>query len=65
MKITQQQEKYNCHQKKEKHINKDAGKKGAESTGNPDPEAENPLKVGNISRFFKVKGIENYKINGK
>ena len=33
-------------------MDKDAGKKGAESTGNPDPEAENPLKVGNIS--FKL-----------
>ena len=44
---------------------KDAGKKGAESTDNPEPETENPLKVGNISRFLKVKGIENYKFNGK
>ena len=44
----QQQEKYNRHRKKEKHMDKDAGKKGAESTDNPEPEAENPLKVGNI-----------------
>ena len=46
-------------------MDKDAGKKGAGSTDNPEPEAVNPLKVGNISRFLKVKGIENYKVNGK
>ena len=45
-------------------MDKDAGKKGAESTDKPDPETDNPLKVGNISRFLKVKGIENYKVNG-
>ena len=46
-------------------MDKDAGKKGAESTDNPEPEAENPLKVGNISWFLKVKGIENYKVSGE
>ena len=40
-------------------------KKGAESTDNPEPETENPLKVGNISRFLKVIEIENFKGNGK
>ena len=44
---------------------KDAGKKGDESLDNPEPEIKNPLKVGNISKFLKVKGIENYKVNGK
>ena len=39
--------------------------KGAESTENPEPENEKSLKVGNISRFLKVKGIENYNVNGK
>ena len=46
-------------------MDKDAGKQGAKSTDNPEPETENPLKVGNISRFLKVKGIENYKVNCK
>ena len=46
-------------------MDKDAGKNWAESLDNPEPEIENPLKVGNISRFLKVKGIENYKVNGK
>ena len=45
-------------------MDKDAVKKGAESTDNPEQETENPLKVGNIFRFLKVKGIENYKVNG-
>ena len=43
-------------------MDKDAGKRGAESTDNPETETENPLKVGNIARFLKVKGIEIYKV---
>ena len=43
-------------------MDKNAGKKGAEFTDSPDPETENPLKLGNISMFLKVKGIENYKV---
>ena len=46
-------------------MDKDAGKRGAESTDNPETETENPLKVGNIFRFLNVKGIENYKVNCK
>ena len=46
-------------------MDKDPGKMEAESTDNPEPETENPLKVGNIYRFLKLKGIENYKDNGK
>ena len=46
-------------------MDNDSGKKGAESTDNPEPEAENPLKVGNISRFLNVKVIENYNVNCK
>ena len=46
-------------------MDKDPGKMEAESTDNPEPETENPLKVGNISRFLKVKVIENYKVNCK
>ena len=34
---------------KEKHVDKDARKKGAESTDNSEPETEKPLKVGNFS----------------
>ena len=50
---------------KEKHVDKDEGNKGAELADNPEPETQNPLKVGNISSFLKVKGIENYKVTSK
>ena len=43
-------------------MEKDARKKGSESTDNNDTETEKPLKVGNIFRFLKVKVIEKYKI---
>ena len=46
-------------------MDKDAGKKVAEYTDNPEPETENPLKVGNISRFLNVKVIESYNVNCK
>ena len=43
-------------------MDKYAINKGAYSTDNPDPEIYKPSKLGNISRFLKVKGIEKDKV---
>ena len=50
---------------KETHVDKDARKKGDESTDNHDPETEKQLKVVNIYRLIKVKGTENYRVTDK
>ena len=50
---------------REKHVDKHARINGAELTGNPEPENEKSLKVGNISRFLKVNIIEKYKVTDK
>ena len=41
------------------------GRKEMSQLTNHKPETEKPLKVGNISRFLKVKEIENYKVTDK
>ena len=46
-------------------MDNDARKKGDKLTDNTEPEAEKLLKVRNISRFLKFKGIEKYKVTDK
>ena len=42
-----------------------ARKKVYKLTDNHEPEKQRPLKIGNISRFLKVKIIEKYKVTDK
>ena len=46
-------------------MDKYARKKRSEPNGNPDPETDTPLKVGNVSMFLRFRVIENYNVTGK
>ena len=65
IKETNSKEKTTSIKSREKNFDKDARKKWSELTDNPERETDNPLKVGNVYRFLKVKGIEKYKVNDK
>ena len=57
IKETNSKEKTTSIKSREKNFDKDARKKWSELTDNPERETDNPLKVGNVYRFLKVKGI--------